>query len=420
MAATAKAGKRFGKLTALGVANAKEPGLFGDGANLFLKVDERGNKSWIVRFAVGGRQRKLGLGPVHTVSLAEAREKAADARKLLQAGHDPVEAKRAAKAAARVASAKVLTFDQCAERYIEAHRAGWKSDKHAAQWMATIKTYVSPAFGSMPVKDIDTGMVMQVLSPIWAKKTETANRVRGRIESVLSWAKVHGYRSIGENPAQWRGHLDQLLPPHGKVRKVQHWSALPYAELPEFMVALRDQPGVAARALEFAIHTATRTSETLNAMWSEVDLDKKLWVIPENRMKAGREHRVPLSDAVLTILEEMKELRTSEYVFPGAKRNRPLSNMAMLVRLRRMRRDDLTAHGFRASFRTWAAERTNFQRETIEAALAHVIGDKTEEAYQRGDMFDKRRALMDAWSSYCTWPPADDARKVVPIRRPGK
>ena len=401
MAAMAKAGKRVGKLTALGVASAKEPGLFGDGANLFLKVDERGNKSWIVRFVIAGRQRKLGLGATHTVSLAEAREKAAEARKLLQEGRDPVEARRAALAAARVANAKALTFDQCAERYIEAHRAGWKSDKHAAQWAATIKTYVSPTFGSLPVAEIDTGMVMQVLSPIWAKKSETANRVRGRIESVLSWAEVHAYRGGGKNPAQWRGHLDQLLPPRGKVRKVVHWSALPYAKLPQFMIALRDQPGVAARALEFAIHTATRTSETLNATWSEIDLDKKLWVIPEDRMKASREHRVPLSAAVLSILKEMNELRTSDYIFPGAKRGKSLSNMALLVLLSRMQRSDLTAHGFRSTFRDWVSEQTNFPSELAEMALSHMVGDKVEQAYRRGDMFEKRVALMDAWSSYC-------------------
>ena len=419
MAAMAKAGKRVGKLTALGVASAKEPGLFGDGANLFLKVDERGNKSWIVRFAIAGRQRKLGLGATHTVSLAEARERAAEARKLLQEGRDPVEARRAALAAARVAKAKALTFDQCAERYIEAHRAGWKSDKHAAQWAATIKTYVSPTFGSLPVAEIDTGMVMQVLSPIWAKKSETANRVRGRIESVLSWAEVHAYRGGGKNPAQWRGHLDQLLPPRGKVRKVVHWSALPYAKLPQFMVALRDQPGVAARALEFAIHTATRTSETLNATWSEIDLDKKLWVIPEDRMKAGREHRVPLSAAVLSILKEMNELRTSDYIFPGAKRGKSLSNMAMLVLLSRMQRSDLTAHGFRSTFRDWVSEQTNFPSELAEMALSHMVGDKVEQAYRRGDMFEKRVALMDAWSSYCTSSPSG-ANKVIPIRRHGK
>lgn len=406
-----RAGKAVGKLTALGVTKASKTGLYGDGGNLFLKVDERGNKSWIIRFTVDGRRRKVGLGAAHTVSLAEARQKAADARKLLQAGHDPVKARRAALAAARVANAKVLTFDQCAEKYIEAHRAGWKSNKHAAQWMATVKTYVSPVFGNLPVNDVDTGLVMRVLSPIWATKTETANRVRGRIESVLSWAKVHGYRS-GENPAQWRGHLDQLLPARGKVSKVVHWSALPYDELPEFMAALRDQPGVAARALEFVIHTATRTSETLGATWSEIDLHKKLWIIPEDRMKAGREHRVPLSPAAFDVLEEMKELQASDYIFPGMKRGKSLSNMALLVLLRRMQRSDLTAHGFRSTFSDWVSEQTNFSSELAGMALSHMVGDKVEQAYRRGDMFDKRRALMDAWSAYCSAP--DD--KVVSLQ----
>ena len=262
-----------------------------------------------------------------------------------------------------------------------------------------MQTYASPHFGKLPVSAIDTGMVMRALEPIWTTKTETAGRVRGRIESVLSWAKVNGYRS-GENPAQWRGHLDHLLPAQGKVRKVEHHAALPYIEMPAFMSDLRTRYGVAALALEFAILTATRTSETLNAAWSEFDIDNRVWTIPAERMKGGREHRVPLCDRAVAIVAEMQTIRRGDFVFPGAKRGRPLSNMSMLTVLGRMDRADLTVHGFRSTFRTWAAERTNYQREICEAALAHAIGDKTEAAYQRGDLLDKRRHLMEAWAAF--------------------
>lgn len=411
----AGSGKAVGKLTALGVARATRSGLFGDGANLYLKVDENGSKSWIFRYKTDGKARKLGLGATHTVSLADAREKAADARRLLLDGRDPVETKRTAKAAARLESAKALTFDQCAQRYIEGHAAGWRSAKHSAQWSATLTTYASPVFGSLPVKDIDTGLVMRVLSPIWAKKSETASRVRGRIESVLSWAKVHGYRS-GENPATWRGHLDQLLPPRSKVRKVKHHAALAYGDVGSFMVDLRMRDAVAARALEFLIMTVTRTSETLNARWDEIDFANRMWTIPAERMKAGRDHRVPLSNAAIVVLDGLSAIRKSEYIFPGQKRHKPLSNMAMLVLLRRMNRGNLTAHGFRSSFRDWCAEQTNFPTEVAEMALAHAVGDKVEAAYRRGDLLDKRRALMDAWSAFCYASPAG-ARKVIPISR---
>jgi integrase len=412
----AGSGKAVGKLTALGVAKASRPGLFGDGANLYLKVDEHGSKSWIFRYKADGKTRKLGLGATHTVSLAEAREKAADARRLLLDGCDPVETKRAAKAAARLESAKTLTFDQCAQRYIEGHAAGWKSAKHAAQWSATLAAYVSPVFGSVPVKDIDTGLVMRVLSPIWAEKSETASRVRGRIESVLSWAKVHGYRR-GENPATWRGHLDQTLPPRGKVRKIKHHAALAYTEIGAFMVDLRQREAVAARALEFLILTITRTSETLGAKWDEIDFANWMWTIPTERMKAGREHRVPLSDAAVAVLDGMKAIRESDYIFPGQKRRKSLSNMAMLILLRRMGRGDLTAHGFRSSFRDWCAEQTNFPSEVAEMALAHAVGDKVEAAYRRGDLLDKRRRLMDEWSLFCT--ARATTAEVIPMRGRG-
>jgi integrase len=394
------AGRRVGRLTARQVQTIRRPGLHGDGGGLYLNVGDGGAKSWIFRHQTNGKVRKYGLGSIITVDLIDARHRAETIRRQLLDGIDPREARRAEQEATAIAEARSISFDKATEAYIESHRAGWKSDKHVGQWQATLSTYASPVFGRLPVSAIDTGMVMRVLQPIWASKNETAHRLRGRIEAVLGWARVHGYRS-GENPAQWRNHLDHLLPKRAKVHKVEHHAALPYHQTPDFMRDLRERFGVAPLALEFTILCAVRTSETLNADWNEFDLDDKLWTIPPARMKGGREHRVPLCDRAVAIVREMQTVKSGEFVFPGARRGRPLSNMAMLTTLRRMKRGDLTTHGFRSTFRTWAAERTNHQREVIEAALAHVNGDKTEAAYQRGDLLDKRRRLMDAWAVYC-------------------
>jgi integrase len=366
-----------------------------------------------------GRAREMGLGPRALYSLAEARAAAQEARKLRHQGIDPIEARRAAKVQKRLDAAKAMTFQECAHAYIAAHRAGWRNGKHAAQWEATLATYAGPVIGAFPVAAVDTALVMKVIEPLWATKPETASRLRGRIERVLDWAKVSGYR-IGENPARWRGHLDHLLPARSKVRKVEHHAALACAELPSFRVELCDKEGIAARALEFAILTAARTGEVIGARWSELDLLDKTWTVPTERMKARREHRVPLSASALAILEEMQGHRAGNdgFVFPGGKNGKPLSNMAFLMLLRRMGRGDLTAHGFRATFKTWASERTSFQNEVVEAALAHVTGSKVEQAYQRGDMFEKRRRLMAAWSEFCTTePPAHG--KVVAMQRRG-
>ena len=412
------AGRRVGKLSARTVETEKRPGLYGDGGNLYLKVDENAAKSWIFRWqADGGKVAKVGLGALHTVSLADARKRAEDTRKLVLDGIDPRQARREAKAAATIAEAKQISFDAARDAYIESHRAGWKSDKHAAQWKATLQTYASPHFGHLPVGAVDTGLVMRALEPIWKAKNETAHRVRGRVEAILDWAKVRGYRD-GENPARWKGHLDHLLAARGKVHKVEHHAALPYDQIPAFMRELRGRYGVAALALEFCILTATRTSETLNATWDEIDLAKRMWVIPETRMKGGREHRVPLSDRSIGIIEDIQQAdKKSAYVFTGARRGRPLSNMAMLTVLRRMQRGDLTAHGFRSTFRTWTAERTNFPREIAEAALAHVSGDKTEEAYQLGDLLDKRRRLMAQWAAFTETKPAKATGNVTSLRQ---
>jgi integrase len=404
-----------GHLTALMVSKAKRPGMYADGGGLYLQVTD-GGASWIYRYMLRGRAREMGLGALALFGLSEARAKALDARRLCHAGVDPIEARHAERQQARLDAAKAVTFGQCAESYIKSHRAGWRSTKHAAQWEATLVKYAKPVIGALPVQAVDTALVLKVLEPIWTTKPETAGRVRGRIEVVLDWAKVRGCRT-GDNPARWRGHLDKLLPARGKVRKVEHHAALPYGELPGFLAALREQEGISARALEFTILTAARTGETIFARWSELDLLDKTWTIPAARMKAGREHRVPLSARALAILQEMQAHRHADdgFVFPGGKPGKPLSNMAFLRLLRRMKRDNLTAHGFRSSFKDWASDRTSFQNEIVEAALAHVVGSKVEQAYRRGDMFEKRRRLMQVWAEFCGQP-AGDRAAVVPLR----
>ncbi len=408
----------IGRLTALKVEKAKEPGMYPDGGGLYLRVTPQGARNWVLRFMLDRRPRWMGLGPLALYGLQEARAKALDARRKRHEGIDPIEARRAERARERLDAAKAIPFQQCAEAYINAHRAGWRNDKHAGQWSATLSTYAYPVIGALPVQAVDTGLVLKVLEPIWTAKPETASRVRGRLESILDFAKVRGYRD-GENPARWRGHLDKLLPAHSKVRQVEHHAALPYAELPAFLASLREQEGIAARALEFLILTAARTGEVIGAQWNETDLLDKTWTVPAARTKAHREHRVPLSTRALAVLDEVQAARHDDtgdaFVFPGGKTGKPLSNMAFLMLLRRMGRGDLTAHGFRATFKTWASERTSFQNEIVEAALAHVIGGKVEQAYRRGDMFEKRRRLMQQWATFCTTTPAQG--NITPLRR---
>lgn len=395
--------RQINKLSTAKVASLSKRGLYADGLGLYLQVAEGGTKSWLFRFMKDGRARKMGLGPVHTVTLAMAREKATEARRLLLEGIDPIEARNETRQAARLDAAKALTFRECAEKYIAAHSTGWKNAKHAAQWASTLETYAYPHFGNLPVASIDVGLVLKALEPIWNIKTETASRVRGRIESVLDWATARKYRT-GENPARWRGHLDHLLPARRDVAKVKHHAALPYADVGSFVATIREMEGVTARALEFAILTAARTNEVVKARWQEVDLDARMWVIPAGRMKAGREHRVPLSDRAIEILVSLPREKGSDFVFIGDKHGKPISNMAMLMMLRRMKRDDLTVHGFRSTFRDWAAEQTMYPNEMVEMALAHAVSDKTEAAYRRGDMLEKRRCLMHDWSVFCGLP----------------
>ena len=350
----------------------------------------------------------MGLGPVHTIGLAEARARALDCRRLLLDGIDPIDSRNAERAAERVARADELTFQHCAEKYIEAHRAGWKNAKHADQWSNTLATYAYPVFDALPISAIDTTLVMKVLEPIWTTKTETASRIRGRIESVLDWAAVRGYH-FGENPARLKGHLDALLPKRSRVQKVKHHPALPHGDLAAFMQKLRAEDGTAARALEFLILTATRTNEVIGATWQEFDLDERVWTIPAERMKMGKEHRIPLAARAIVLMKSQQEVRRGDYVFPGARDNKPLSNMAMLQLLERMNRDDITVHGFRSTFRDWAGETTHYPREVCEAALAHGIKDKAEAAYARGDLFAKRAALMQDWADFVIAEPSLEA-----------
>jgi len=399
--------------------NAKSrPGLYADGGGLYLQIAKGGSKSWIFRYTLAGRPRKMGLGSAITVSLKLARERAAEQRLKLLDACDPIETRRAERMAILAASTTALSFKEAAEQYIAAHRAGWKNVKHASQWQSTLATYVYPVFGDLAVSRIDVALVMKVLEPIWGTKPETASRVRGRIESVLDWAKARHLRE-GENPARWKGHLDKLLPARSKVAKVKHHAALPYSEIGSFVGKLRALDGTGARALEFAILTAGRTGEIVRAAWQEIDLEGGMWVIPASRMKAGKEHRVPLSACAADILKALPREEGNPYVFIGERNGAPLSNMAMLMTLRRMRQADLTVHGFRSTFRDWAAEQTAYPNELVEMALAHTVSDKTEAAYRRGDMVAKRRRLMDDWAAYCGAAKGETRANVTSIRSTG-
>ncbi len=380
------------KLSARGVTAITKPGRHGDGGGLYLVVDKSGAKRWVFLYRREGTLREMGLGGLKAVSLARARELAAEARVNLQAGIDPITAKNNAPVA-------VPTFGEEADDFIDAMGPQFRNAKHLDQWKMTLKVYAAP-LRSKRVDQIATADVLEVLKPIWLTKPETAARLRGRIERVLDAAKAKGHRS-GQNPALWRGHLDNLLPKRRKLSRGHH-AAMPYERVPAFVADLRERDAMAARALEFTILTAARTGETFGATWREIDLEAAIWTIPRERMKAGREHRVPLTDRAVEILTELSELSTgpAAYVFPGQKKGRPLSVMAMDMILRRMD-IEFTVHGFRSSFRDWAGEETAFPREVAEAALAHVVGDETERAYRRGDALEKRRKLMIAWANYC-------------------
>jgi integrase len=391
-----ESGRKFFRLKALQVVKAG-PGFYCDGGGLYLQVAASGSRSWIFRYTLAGKPREMGLGSIATFTLAEARARATAQRQLLADGVDPLQVKHSTHLARRMANANVITFDKAAADFIAGNESGWRNAKYGDQWRNTLATYASPVIGTMPVSLITTAHILRILQPIWSTKTETATRIRGRLEKVLDWAKVQGYRT-GDNPAAWRGHLSEVLPKPSKVAGAGHHAALPWSEVGAFMRDLRAMPGAAALAAELIILTATRTSEVLNATWAEFDLDAGLWVIPKERMKGFREHRVPLSEPLIRILRNHPH--QGDYVFPG-KPSKPLSNMACLALLKRMGRADLTMHGFRSTFRDWSAEATAYTRDVCEMALAHAIEDKSEAAYRRGDLLEKRRELMTAWAEHC-------------------
>ena len=426
----------MGSLTATAIRAAKHPGTgtrptrIGDGDGLYLQVTPAGGKSWLFRYTLGGKAREMGLGSIALtdkdeqagcISLARARDLARAAKAKLREGVDPInarqQAQREASAAAKAAEARGHSFAYVAKLYLDAHASGWRNEKHEAQWRMTLKIYAGPHLDKLAVAEVDTRHVEAVLRPIWHDKPETAARVRGRMEAVLDYATVQGWRQ-GANPARWRGHLDKLFPRRSKVAPVEHHAALPWQDIPPFVALLRKREGVAARALELAILCASRSGEVLGARWSEVDLEAGLWTVPAARMKAGKEHRIPLTPPALAVLRSVLPLKDAAegeddpLVFPGQRQGRPLSVMSMAMLLRRMDRDDLTVHGFRSSFRDWAGETTHHPREVIEHALAHLLKNKAEAAYARGSLFAKRQALMQDWADFCGKPPAE----VVALR----
>lgn len=399
----------MGKLNPKQIDNLSEAGTYEDGEGLRLVVKNTGRKSWVFRYQLAGKRREMGIGAYPDVTLKAARVAAAQQRSLLASGSDPLAARDTERAALRAAqqaeAAKAITFADVAVDYINAHRAGWKSAKHAQQWQNTLDTYAHPIIGTLPAQDVTTSHVLAVLQPIWTSKPETASRVRNRIELVLDAAKARHLRD-GENPARWRGHLDKLLPRRSKVRAVKSHAAMPWTDLPAFMNNLAKLQASSARALELTILTACRTSEVLNARWDEIDLEARTWTIPVERMKSGKAHRVPLSDAALAVLNGLPRIVNTPYLFPGTRKGKPLSNLAMTMTMRRMGKGHLTVHGFRSSFRDWAAERTNYPREVCELALAHKIADAAEAAYWRSDIFEKRCGLMSDWARHITTAPA--------------
>jgi integrase len=399
-------------LSAAKVKSLKAPGDYLDGRGLYLQVRSESSKSWLLKFSMYKRAREMGLGSAFDFSLADAREMRDTLRKQIKLGIDPIEQRKADDAAKARDRAKAITFKEACARYIAANRSGWKNIKHAAQWEATLNTHAYPLIGALPVQSIDAALVMKVLDPIWSTKSETASRVRGRIESVIDATKARGEFS-GENPARWKGHLENLLPKPSKVRKVENHPALPYAGLPAFMRDLRASEGIAAAAMEFLILTAARTGEVLGATWDEFDLRKSVWTILAVRMKNAKEHQVPLSPPAVAVLERMSKITNGEYIFLGQSSGRPLSNMALLVLLRRMKRDNITSHGFRSTFRDWAAER-GYPDAVAKAALAHTVSDAVVAAYKRTTFFELRKNMMDDWAAFATSDPPRSA-DVLPF-----
>ena len=405
------------ELSPLAVSRLTEPGFHrvGGVTGLYLQINERGARSWVLRMMVGTKRRELGLGGFPTVGLADARTKARAVREQVENGLDPIAEKRK-KREMLIAEQRRPTFKKCAEQFMAMKSAEWRNDKHRQQWVNTLNQYAYPTIGDLPVHEISQRHVLTILEPIWTVKTETANRVRGRIENVLDWATAHGERT-GVNPARWRGQLDKLLPSPKKIAKVVHHPALPYEQLAEFQQRLNQYPSISAKALGFAILTAARSGEVRGATWEEIDFAKRIWTVPADRMKGGKEHRVPLSRRAIALLKTLPPQKTG-IVFATQKGN-ALSDMALTMLLRGVW-PGITAHGFRSTFRDWAAEQTSFPREVCEQALAHALPNQVEAAYRRSDLFDKRRELMDQWAAFCRKKPLQTPNKEKPTRKPAK
>lgn len=382
-------------LTELKIKNAG-PGNWLDERGLYLQVSKRGWKSWIFNYQLNGRRREMGLGSLADVPAKEARRRAAEARALLLAGEDPIEVRNSR---ASQKAAQGVTFEAVAEEYITLNEAGWKNAKHASQWRNTLKTYAYPLIGQLHPSAIETEQVLSVLEPIWLTKTETASRVRGRIEQVLGYAKIKGYRS-GDNPAAWKGHLNNVLPEPTKVSPHVHHPALAHNKIPEFMETLHQTKGISALCLEWVILSACRSNEGLNARWDEIDLDAGVWTIPAARMKASREHRVPITEAMRAVLAKAESVKINELIFPSSRKAVAMTDMALTAVVRRIW-PGITVHGFRSTFTDWAAEMTEYPNEMVELQLAHTVGTKVEQAYRRTDMFEKRRNLMNDWAQHC-------------------
>jgi integrase len=400
-------------LSALSINRRKKPGYLGDGGGLYLQVTEAGSKSWIFRYSMVGKRREMGMGAYPAVSLGAARNLAQEARTVLAGGQDPIAVRDAERARKRLEEARGVTFDQAVEQFLADHVVTWKNEKHRQQWRNTLNTYVSPAMGRLSVGAIGTPEVSRVLDAIWHDKTETASRVRARIERILDWSKVREYRT-GENPARWRGHLDKIYPARNKVQKVKHHAAVPVDKMSAVYARLSESDGVAPRAVRFTILTAVRAGETTGATWKEIDLNHGVWTIPASRMKMDREHKVPLSREALAILREMAELKTDTLVFAGQRARRPLSIASLAKAMKAAGGEAMTTHGCRSTFKDWASERTSFPSEVSEMALAHTIGDKVEGAYRRGELIKKRAAMMQQWATFLMAPASI---KVVPIGR---
>ena len=391
--------KQINKLSVRGIKSQNKSGRYADGNGLYLQVGKSGAKSWLFRYMLDGKSREMGLGSIRIETLSQAREKAKHCKKLLKSGTDPIRDRQKHIAIEKADNKEMLSFQKCTEGYLKAHSASWRSARHAGIWLSSVKRFAYPIVGSIHVNKIERGHIMNILDPIWREKTDTASRLRGRLESILNWATVQEYRK-GDNPARWRGYLDQLLPKPSEIHTVKHFAALPYREINAFMSKLKEREALSALALRLIILTACRSIEVREAEWSEFDLENATWTIPTERRKMKKEHVIPLCKEALDIIQSIPRAEDSVHLFTGPRSNKPMSDVVFKKLMERMKVTGITTHGFRSTFRDWAAEQTSFPREVIEDCLAHQLRDKTEAAYFRSNLLDKRRELMNKWADY--------------------